>query len=261
MIWVSGCIIVAGLVLGQTEGRNYDVLLCPVKKCLCLTLAVYVYFDLWVQTDPISKQSTMPDSFLKQWSSTSKQIWFQAAVDARATTWTGPSPAPEMVDLFQRTSVPFCALMWCTHLPSWEGTIWWPLSGMTRVQTGPRACKSSSETAAVVVAFPSWTLRGSSGILYTVVCGHAFHRVRGLRVWNHAIYCCCCCCCWCSCPLTNAYCSVRKLCLSIFYIYLALGHTHRLRRIVTISVRWMLLCKEVIIAEDSPYITMQHMPF
>ena len=70
MIWVSGCITVAdGLVLGQTEGRNYDVLLCPVKKRLFLTLAAYVYFDLWVQTDPISKQNTMPDSFLKQWSS------------------------------------------------------------------------------------------------------------------------------------------------------------------------------------------------
>ena len=42
MIWVSGCITVAGLVLGQTEGRNYDVLLCPVKKRLYLTLAAYV---------------------------------------------------------------------------------------------------------------------------------------------------------------------------------------------------------------------------
>ncbi len=51
---------------------------------------------------------------------------------------------------------------------------------------------------------------------------------------------------------------VRRLCASIFYIYSPLGHTHCLRRIVTISVRWMLLCTEVIIAEDSPYVTMQH---
>ena len=226
-----------------------------------------MYFDLWVQTDPISKQNTMPDKFVKQWSSTSKKIWFQAAVDECATTQTGPRTAPEMADLFQRMSVPpFCAPMWCTHLPSWEGTIWWPLSGMTRAQTGPRACKSSSETAAVVVAFPSWTLWGSSGMLYTVVCGHAFHRVRGLHVWNHAIYCCC----WyiyiyiyISGPLTNAYGRVRRVCVSIFLIFiiLPLGHTHSLRRIVTISVRWMLLCKEVIIAEDSPYVTMQHVTF
>ena len=77
MIWVSGCITVAGLVLGEMEGRNYDVLLGPVKKRLFLTrLPAYVYFDLWVQTDPISKQNTMRGSFLKQWSSTSKQIWF-----------------------------------------------------------------------------------------------------------------------------------------------------------------------------------------
>ena len=47
MIWVSGCITVAGLVLGETEGRNYDVLLGPVKKRLFLTcLPAYVYFDL-----------------------------------------------------------------------------------------------------------------------------------------------------------------------------------------------------------------------
>ena len=47
MIWVSGCITVAGLVLGETEGRNYDVLLGPVKKRLFLTrLHAYVYFDL-----------------------------------------------------------------------------------------------------------------------------------------------------------------------------------------------------------------------
>ena len=110
----------------------------------------------------------MPNSFLKQWNSTSKQIWFQAAVDACATARTGSSTAPEMADLFQRTSVPFCAPIWCTHLPSWEGTIWWPLSGMTRAQTGPRACKSSSETA-VVVTFPSWTLWGSSGTLYIYI--------------------------------------------------------------------------------------------
>ena len=32
MIWVSGCITVAGLVLGEMEGRNYDVLSGPVKK-------------------------------------------------------------------------------------------------------------------------------------------------------------------------------------------------------------------------------------
>ncbi len=66
------------------------------------------------------------------------------------------------------------------------------------------------------------------------------------------------------CPLTNAYCRVRRLCVSIYFnlfIILPLVHTHRLRRIVTISVRWMLLCKEVIIAEDSPYVTMQHMTF
>ena len=69
------------------------------------------------------------------------------------------------------------------------------------------------------------------------------------------------------CPLTNAYCRVRRLCVSIFYFFiylfiiLPLVHTHRLRRIVIISVRWMLLCKEVIIAEDSPYVTMQHMTF
>ena len=69
------------------------------------------------------------------------------------------------------------------------------------------------------------------------------------------------------CPLTNAYCRVRRLCVSIFYFLLFIyysatcAHTHRLRRIVTISVRWMLLCKEVIIAEDSPYVTMQHMTF
>ena len=141
MIWVSGCITVAGLVLGETEGRNYDVLLGPVKKRLFLTrLHAYVYFDLWVQTDPISKQNTMRGSFLKQRSSTSKQIWFQAAVDSCATTWTGPSTAPELADLFQRISVPFCAPMWCTHLPSWEGTIWRPLSGMTRAQTGHVSC-------------------------------------------------------------------------------------------------------------------------
>ena len=171
----------------------------------------------------------MPNSFLKQWNSTSKQIWFQAAVDACATARTGSSTAPEMADLFQRTSVPFCAPIWCTHLPSWEGTIWWPLSGMTRAQTGPRACKSSSETAAVVT-FPSWTLWVSSGTLYiyiyTVVCGHAFYRVRGLHVWNHAIYCCCCCCCcWCSCPLTNAYCRVRRLCVSIYFNIYYSAHT------------------------------------
>ena len=129
MIWVSGCITVAGLVLGETEGRNYDVLLGPVKKRLFLTrLPAYVYFELWVETDPVSKQNTMPDSFLKQWSSTSKQIWFQAAVDACATTQTGPSTAPEMANLFQRTSVPFYAPMWCTHLQSWEGTIWTALT-------------------------------------------------------------------------------------------------------------------------------------
>ena len=47
MIWVSGCITVAGLVLGETEGRNYDVLLGPVKKRLFLTrLPASVYFDL-----------------------------------------------------------------------------------------------------------------------------------------------------------------------------------------------------------------------
>ena len=67
------------------------------------------------------------------------------------------------------------------------------------------------------------------------------------------------------CPLTNAYCRVRRLCMSIFkfllFIILPLVHTHHLRRIVTISVRWMLLCKEIIIAEDSPYVTMQHMIF
>ena len=44
MIRVSGCITVAGLVLGEMRGRNYDVvLLCPVKKdlffnpsCVCV---------------------------------------------------------------------------------------------------------------------------------------------------------------------------------------------------------------------------------
>ena len=47
MIWVSGCITVAGLVLGEMEGRNYDVLSGPVKKRLSLTrLPAYVYFDL-----------------------------------------------------------------------------------------------------------------------------------------------------------------------------------------------------------------------
>ena len=47
MIWVSGCITVAGLVLGEMEGRNYDVLSGPVKKHLFLTrLPEYVYFDL-----------------------------------------------------------------------------------------------------------------------------------------------------------------------------------------------------------------------
>ena len=47
MIWVSGCITVAGLVWGETEGRNYDVLLGPVKKRLFLIrLPAYVYFDL-----------------------------------------------------------------------------------------------------------------------------------------------------------------------------------------------------------------------
>ena len=54
------------------------------------------------------------------------------------------------------------------------------------------------------------------------------------------------------CPFFNFY---------YLFIILPLVHTHRLRRIVTISVRWMLLCKEVIIAEDSPYVTMQHMTF
>ena len=159
MIWVSGCITVTGLVLGETEGRNYNVLLGPVKKRLFLTrLPAYVYFDLWVQTDPISKQNTMRGSFLKQRSSTSKQIWFQAAVDACATTWTGPSTAPEMADLFQRTSVPFCAPMWCTHL----------------------CCVPQR-------GHPVHYMQ-----LY-VDMHDAFHRVRGLHVWNHAIYCCC----WC----------------------------------------------------------------
>ena len=47
----------------------------------------------------------------------------------------------------------------------------------------------------------------------------------------------------------------------LYFIILPLVHIHCLRRIVTISVRWMLLCKEVIIAEDSPYVTMQHLTF
>ena len=47
MILVSGCITVAGLILGETEGRNYNVLLGPVKKRLFLTrVPAYVYFDL-----------------------------------------------------------------------------------------------------------------------------------------------------------------------------------------------------------------------
>ena len=47
MIWVAGCITVAGLVLGEMEGRNYNVLSGPVKKRLFLTrLPAYVYFDL-----------------------------------------------------------------------------------------------------------------------------------------------------------------------------------------------------------------------
>ena len=194
MIWVSGCITVAGLVLGQTEGWNYDVLLCPVKKRLFLTLAVYVYFDLWVQTDPISKQNTMPDSFVKLWSSTSKQIWFQAAVAACATTRTGPSTAPEMADLFQRTSVPFCAPMWCTHLPSWGGTIWRPLSGMMRAQTG----HVSSHQKLLLLLWRSPAEHcGCHPVYYIqlyVDMHDAFHRVRGLHVWNHVVYCCCCCC-------------------------------------------------------------------
>ena len=43
MIWVSGCITVAGLVLGEMEGRNYDVLSGPVKKRLFLTAYLRMY--------------------------------------------------------------------------------------------------------------------------------------------------------------------------------------------------------------------------
>ena len=265
MIWVSGCITVAGLVLGETEGRNYNVLLGPVKKRLFLTrLPAYVYFDLWVQTDPISKQNTMHGSFLKQWSSNSKQIWFQAAVDACATTWTGPSTAtPEMADLFQRTSVPFCAPMWCTHLPSWKGTIWRPLSGMTRAQTGHVSCHQ--KLLPLLLRSPAEHCGGHPvNYMQLYVDMHdAFHRVRGLHVWNHAIYCCC----WCGYALWQMHTVGWEDCVCPFFnfyylfIILPLVHTHRLRRIVSISVRWMLLCKEVIIAEDSPYVTMQHMTF
>ena len=129
------------------------VLVCPIKNSLFLTLAVHVYLDLcWVQTDRSVNKTRCPVSFwssevhLQNW-----QTWFQSPLDACVTTRTGPSIDPEMADLFRRMSTPFCALTWCMPSPSWTGTTWRPLSGMTRAQTGPRACKSSPETAAVVV--------------------------------------------------------------------------------------------------------------
>ena len=99
------------------------------------------------------------------------------------TNWSQYSPGygrfvPENVSPFLCTHVVYAfAKLRGNHLEVFE---WNDKS----TDCGPRACKSSSETAAVVVAFPSWTLWWSSGILYTVVCGHAFHRVRRLHVWN-----------------------------------------------------------------------------
>ena len=174
------------------------------------------------------------------------------------TTWTSPSTAPEMADLFQRIVVPFC-----THLPSWEWTIWRPLSGMTRAQTGHVSCHQ--KLLPLLLRSPAEHCGGHPvHYMQLYVDMHdAFHRVRGLHVWNHAIYCCC----WCGYALWQMHTVGWEDCVCPFFLFfylfiiLPLVHTHRLRRIVTISVRWMLLCKEVIIAEDSPYVTMQHMTF
>ena len=173
----------------------------------------------------------MHGSFLNQGSSTSKQIWFQAAVDACATTWTGPSTAPEMAAWFVPENVsPFL----CTHVvytfAKLRGN---NLEAFERNdESTDWSCKLSSETAAIVVAFPMWCThlccvpqRGHPvHYMQLYVDMHdAFHRVRGLHVWNHAIYCCC----WCGHALWQMHTVGWEDCVCPFFkffIYLLFCH-------------------------------------
>ena len=206
----------------------------------------------------------MHGSFLKQRSSTSKQIWFQAAVDACATTWNWSQHSPRDGWFVPENVSPFL----CTHVVytfaklrgnnleafEWndESTDW--------------SCKFVIRNCCHCCFVPQLN---TVGVIRYIICSCMWTCMmlsigwEGCSVWNHAIYCSC----WCGYALWQMHTVGWEDCvcpfLNFYYLFsiLPLVHTHRLRRIVTISVRWMLLCKEVIIAEDSPYVTMQHMTF